>query len=311
MQNVASFVLILFLSPFSGQAIEGSQKLSLKEIAAKISKPEAINEAYKSSQALEKDPKAELKSLLKANGKILKTFTDQAEVSGSFVRGEIEDVKTLTGLMNLLQLSMIQARSAAFQGKWPEVKKQFSLWFLFAADFPFEESSLVGLRSAGVLRSMLLDNLETLQTKFGKEMAKEDSLREWFLRVPAPWPVDRVLISEAKRLLSPPLMPLAERAAKAYQKNPYQTVEQSLKGAKGSEASEAALLKEAWREKDIEILKTEVTRIGKLKLRLGVASFESKFSKKPESVQELISARLIEQAPIDYFSGKPLDLTSL
>jgi hypothetical protein len=56
MQNVASFVLILFLSPFFVQASEASPKLSLKEMTAKINKSEMINQVYKSSQELEKDP---------------------------------------------------------------------------------------------------------------------------------------------------------------------------------------------------------------------------------------------------------------
>jgi hypothetical protein len=308
MQNVAILVSIFIMMANPAVAAE---KLSLKQIGKDLKASSAINNLYKNSQDLEKNPAKELKSLAKKNQSLQNKFFKHIGKSGNFIRGEIEDEKTLSAIVDLLHLSMLQARAASFESHWNEVKDQFQPWFQFAADFAYEESSLIGLRTAGVLRSILLDNLEALQSKFSAEMAESDALREWFLKVPAPWPVDRVLISEAKRFLNPLLMPLAEKAAAAYQKNPYQTVEQSLKNAKGSEATEARLLKEAWREKDIDILKTEVTRIGKLKLRLAVAAFEKKNQKKPESVQDLVSAHLMEQVPIDYFSGKALDLTSL
>lgn len=288
-----------------------ADKPSLQKATSQIQKSEEITSLYKQTATLEKDPGKELSPLLKANRKSLESLQKEFTQSASFVRGEIEDEKVLSGLITMLQLSMLNARSKSFQGKWKDVQKEFSTWFLFAADFPYEESSLIGLRASGVLRSFLLDELEKIQARFAKEMAAQSEIREWFLQVRAPWPVDRVMISEAKRLLKPPMMQVATAAAKAFQKNPYQTSREALEKVKGGQAEGAELLKQIWRESDIDIMKTEINRIGKLKLRLARAEFEHHNKKAPQSVQELLNARLLDQAPVDYFTGKPLDLTSL
>jgi hypothetical protein len=63
-------------------------------------------------------------------------------------------------MMTFLQLSLLEVRRQAFKKNWAMVQKHCASWFLFAADFPYEESSLVGLRISGVVRSLILDELE-------------------------------------------------------------------------------------------------------------------------------------------------------
>lgn len=289
-----------------------ADRISLQKKLSALQKTEVIASLYKDSGELAKEPAGkELGAVLKANGPLLEGLAKDFQESSSFVRGEIEDEKTLGQLMTALQLSMLRARSFSFQSKWPEVQKEFANWFLFAADFPYEESSLVGLRTSGVIRSLLLDDLEKIQKKFSSEMAKDPGLRKWFLQVRAPWPVDRILVSEAKRLLKPPMMSVAEAAARAFQKNPYQTSEKALEKVKGGQSEAAQLLKQIWREQDIQLMKTEINRIGQLKIRFAQAEFELKNKKTAQSVQELVDAQFLDQVPIDYFTGKPLDLTSL
>lgn len=288
-----------------------AEKISFQRRLEGIQKSEEIASLYKASGNLEKDPASELQPLLKPNLAALENLEKEFQASSSFVRGEIEDEKVLGCVIVSLQLSMLRARSASFQSHWADVQKEFSSWFLFAADFPYDESSLVGLRATGVVRSLLLDDLEKIQKKFSREIAQNSALRKWFLQVRAPWPVDRVFISEAKRLLKPPMMSVANAAAKAFQKNPYQTSEKALEKVRGGQSESAKLLKEIWRDQDIQMMKTEINRIGKLKLRLAMAEYEQHNKKTAQSVQELLQAHLLEEAPIDYFSGKPLDLTSL
>ncbi len=167
------------------------------------------------------------------------------------------------------------------------------------------------MKFTSVVRSLLLDEVERTQKKYSLELAQRPEFRLWFLQLRAPWPIDRIFVSEAKRLLSPPMMPMAHVAAAAFQKNPYQTSEQALKKAKGSEATEAALLKQIWKEGDIAMMKAEMTRIGKLKLRLALAEFQLKNKGQAPDAQALVKAGLIDQIPVDYTNGKPLDLTSL
>ncbi len=304
---MASWILALTLA-FVAQS---EDKLSLRTLIQSIQKTEEITGLYKATQDLAKDPGRELKPLLKLNDKTLNSLLKAFENSRSFVRGEIEDEKVLGRLMAALQLSMLKARTAAFAGQWEKVQAEFAPWFLFAADFPYEESSLVGLRTVGVIRALLLDEFEKIQNQFKVPMAKAPSLRRWFLKVRAPWPVDRVMISEAKRLLKPPMMTVANSAALAFQKNPYQTSEKALEKVRGGQSEQAHLLKQIWREADIQMMKSEINRIGKLKLRLAMAEFEQNHLRPAQTVEELLNAQLLDQAPLDYFTGQPLSLTSL
>lgn len=305
-----SQILFLFALCLS-LSVQAADKASLRTILSEFKHGEQIRSLYTKTVGLNSNPSAELKPLLKDNQSILEVLQKHFSGSSSFVRGEIENEAVLSALMRALELSMLVVRSESFEGRWGAVQSRFSSWFLFAADFPYEESSLVGLRTAGTVRSVLLDELERIQKKFSVEIAKEPSLRKWFLQVRAPWPVDRVFIDEAKRRLKPPMMSVANSAAAAFQKNPYQTSEKALKRVRGGQSQEAEVLKRIWRESDIELMKKEINRIGKLKIRLAQAEYEWIHKKAPSSVQELLNAGLLDQVPVDYFTGKPLSLTSL
>jgi hypothetical protein len=312
MQNVGGIVLKIWmfamLFPYMAIALG---RASLQQFSSELKSRDEIHQLFKDSSSLEKAPSDQLAKVLKSNEKSLTQLLKEFDQSGNFVRGEIEDEKVLGGLMTYLQLSMVKARSDALQNRWAEVQKNLGSWFQFAADFPFEESSLVGLRLTGVIRSLLLDELEKMQAKFPAELAMNPEFRKWFLQVRAPWPVDRVLISEAKRLLKPPMMSVANAAAKAFQKNPYQTSAQALARVKGGQSESAEVLKKIWREADIEMMKAEINRIGKMKLRLAKNEFEAQNKKAPRTAEDLVKAGLLDRVPTDYFTGKPLDLTSL
>ena len=293
---------------FSARAAD---RPSFQQFAGLLKSAPEIQTLFKETQNLEKDPTASLQPLLKANETGLQTLQKHFQQSDSFVRGEIEDEKVLSGMMTWLQLSLLKARADAFQKRWDEVQKNLAGWFQFSADFPYEEASLVGLRTTGVVRSLLLDELEKMQAKFASDIARVPQLRQWFLLVRTPWPVDRVMITEAKRLLKPPMMSVANSAAKAFQKNPSQTSAQALAKVKGGQSESAELLKQIWREADIQMMKNEINRVGKLRLRLAKSEFELSKGKAPASTQELVQAGLLDKVPIDYQTGKPLDLTSL
>jgi hypothetical protein len=322
MRNVGGFVSrlrrpgrlwILSGLVFIGGAGQGLalNKPSLQSFSQELKGSEEIRALFKTSQNLENDPSEKLAPLLKVNSDAFQRLLKEFEQSSPFVRGEIEDEKVLSSVMTWLQLSLIKTRSDSFQQKWNEVQKDFAGWFLFAADFPYEESSLIGLRTTSVVRSLLLDELEKIQTKFANDIGKTTEFRQWFVKVRAPWPVDRVMITEAKRLLKPPLMSVANASAKAFQKNPYQTSAQALAHVKGGQSQGAELLKQIWREADIQMMKSEISRIGKLQVRLAKAEYEQKQKKSADSVQDLVKAGLLDKVPIDYLTGKPLDLTSL
>lgn len=306
MLNVAVGFLIFLISLNPA----GAAKPSLKQFCQEFQQPEKVSALFKESIALKESPQGALAPILALNQKSQQKLLQEFRSSSAFVRGEIEDEKSLDCTIKRLQLSLLEIRSFAFSGKWQQVQEIFSDWFTFAADFPYEESSLVGLRLTGVMRALLLDEFERIQSKFSAEIAQKPNVREWFSKVRAPWPVDRVLVVEAKRLLKPPLQPLALALAGKYQKNPYLSSEKAMQGMKGAESKQAELLKAIWRESDIQMMKTEMNRIGILKIRLASAEFFHLNKKEPQSAQELVTAGLLDSVPIDYFTGQSLSLTS-
>jgi hypothetical protein len=312
MMKQPSVLFICCLFCFSASVFGYSEKRSLKQLSSELKKGPEISGLFKSTAELNEDPTALLKPLMsKDNRDLLKLLEKNFNEGANFIRGEVEDEGVRAALLQCLYLGLLEARSEAFQSKWPEFQQHLSAWFQFAADFPYEEGSLVGLRLSGELRSLLLDDFEKVQKKFSNEIASRPQLRQWFSQIRAPWPVDRVLVGEAKRMSQPAVIPLADTAARAFQKNPYQTTEQALRRIKGSASTSAERLKQMWKESDILLMKTEITRIGKLKLRLAAAEFELANKKAPTSVEELFNAGLLKPIPIDYLTGKPLDLTSL
>jgi hypothetical protein len=289
---------------------------SLKEMGGRLQKGDEISALYKAAL---KDPSAltakKLAALEKPNRTLLREFQNLALDSASFARGEIEDEVVLNRTLELLQLSLLRMRQWSTEepahralGK---IKEECNTWFQFAADLPYNEASLIGLRVAGVIRSFLIDELEHLERARGAQMSQDEVWLNWFLQLRTPWPVDRMILTEARRILHPESMSLAEKIALKIQKNPYLSVDSALKQIPGGKPQEVLVLKNLWREQDMEGMKTEINRLQSLRLKLASRLFEKRKGKRPEKVQELVDARLLASAPIDYFTGRPMQLPQL
>jgi hypothetical protein len=107
------------------------------------------------------------------------------------------------------------------------------------------------------------------------------------------------------------MMKIAEKVAAALQKNPYQSSEDVVKSLHAQDMDEAHYLNAMWKKSDIEMMKTEITRIGRLQLRLAVAVFEQRKHEMPKTSDQLVQAGLIDQIPVNYSTGKPFDLSTL
>jgi len=287
-------------------------KPSFQVLATKLKEAEAITELFKETMA-SPVPEKKFQKLWKENQKALTDLEHKFSDSAPFVRGEIEDEKNMNGLMTYLELALLDVRFQADKkaaAKWSEIETHFRNWFTFAADFPYEEASMVGLKVTGVVRSLLLDELEKVQEQNKTEIAKADALRSWFLQVRAPWPVDRMVLSESRRLLKPPMMKIAEKVATSLQKNPYESSEDVVKSLHAQDMDEAHYLNAMWKKSDIDMMKTEITRIGRLKLRLAMAEFEFKKGEKPKTADQLVQAGFLDQVPVNYSTGKVFDLST-
>jgi hypothetical protein len=133
----------------------------------------------------------------------------------------------------------------------------------------------------------------------------------WVQSLRAPWPVDRVFLFESKRVLSPKSLAIAEKVAVAFQKNPYQTAEQILHKTRGGQGKDLEFLKSIWREADLRAMKTEVNRLGLLRAQIARIRFQDSQKKAPTGWEDLKKSGGLQQIPIDYFTGRPMEWSQL
>ena len=227
--------------------------------------------------------------------------------SAAFVRGEIDDPKNLEAVIKYAELSKENQKVSVKIKKYVEAQESLSKWFQMAADLAYEESTLQGLYASQKIRAVFLSQMEVwADVKTDKEWLAK--LGRWLDLASVPWPVDRVVVGEGKRLANPALFPLVDTAARLLQKNPYQSLEKVIKGKPGAQSQDAARLKEIWQDKDVSAMREELSRISRLKLKLAAAVYQIKYGKPPQTGQDLVSDKLMRSLPIDYQTGRPMEL---
>lgn len=227
--------------------------------------------------------------------------------SSAFVRGEVDQENILEALLKYADLAIENQKRRIKEKKYEDAQKSLGKWFQMASDLAYEEATLKGLYASSQIRSRFLaqiDQWADLQTD-GQWVT---TLRKWLLGASAPWPIDRVVVSEGKRIANPVLFPTIDMAARLLQKNPYQSLEKALKGKPGAESSKIVELRQVWQEKDVTAMREELTRLSRLKVRLSAIEYEQKQGKAPLSGQDLVKAGLLPSMPLDYQTGRPMDL---
>lgn len=277
-----------------------STRVSLAELLAPLAPLGAeITQEYKK----EKPDLKKVQQLLSSQEKLRNTFATEALRSTPFVRGEIDKEEVLNAMTVFLQLSILHCRLQIQNSEAKACSTEAPVWFHFLADLTYEESSLIGLRLSHLLRSLWLDELEAQRKKDPVFLA--NSL-EWIGSLRAPWPVDRVLMAEGKKVLQPASLQLLGKVAQAYQKNPYQSVETILKKIPGGKPKELEFIKKIWRDEDLSSMKTEMNRLSLLRVQAAQSRFLLVQKKKATNYDELLKAQLLSAVPVDYFTGKRL-----
>jgi hypothetical protein len=327
--GLALFLSSSILSPLNSWA-DGPPaphlKPSLKEFGDKLVKGSQISQLYKESLKDESTlTTKKVSELEKLNRDLMRDFRNLVRDNASFARAEIEDEAVLSSLINLLQLSLLRIRNWSQAPVNPKpnlsrIKDEASIWFQFAADLPYNEASLMGLKVTGLVRSLLIDELERTEKKHGAAMAEDELWLTWMLGLRTPWPVDRMILTEGRRMLG--LTPnLVEKVALKIQKDPYLSVEKALAQIPGDKTGEKTnsldLFKNLWREQDMDGMKTEINRLQVLRLRLACRLYEHRKGAWPATVSQLVEAKMLAAAPVDYLTGRLMalpqkaDLTAL
>jgi len=302
--HVAIVVLTLLVASAAAGAFTERPRLTVL-LQSLQNKPEVTKQwgATKGSN-WNKDVLSATKLLLQQNQSLLQNFAQTAKDHSPFLRGEIDDEKVLADLIVLEQLFLLKARLRLQESDAKGAWEALQLWLTFAADMPYEEASLVGLRLAPVLRSLVFDELESWQRSRGPELATSDFILQGLLTVRSPWPVDRVILTEAQRLVRDKGNLTARKVAQELQKNAYQTAEEVLSKVVGPRTPALQFLIPMWRTQDVESMRNEITRLHRLQLQFAISRYSVVKGKPAVDLASLIQSGLLTEIPLNYVTGQ-------
>jgi hypothetical protein len=66
-----------------------------------------------------------------------------------------------------------------------------------------------------------------------------------------------------------------------------------------------------WTQIDVVQLRSDLNRVSFLKTLLAVQDYQKRFARWPSSVDDLVSKKMIQEVPRDYFTGKILRYDSV
>lgn len=278
--------------------------------AEKLKATDEIIALYKTSLSTwEKKEQSQFKALWSQNATWQNQFLKNFKQATPYVRGEIEQESVLNATLARYQLLLMKIKTDFSSKKWKNLTENIELAFTIPAEIPYQEASLVGLRLGHAMRALLLDELEGLNIQKDSVLFKDNQFLIMLQRARLPWPIDRVMLSDAKRLSNDKALVMAETIAAELQKNPYQSAEKIIKEKRWARGQDTEVLMQLWREQDIAEMQTEMNRFGKLLLKYASLRFEHMHKNKPEQVEQLVKEDIIQRVPVDYTTGKPMSIS--
>jgi hypothetical protein len=255
-----------------------------------------------------------LDQLLKQNQDFLKTWDQLLDQSANFHRGQLEDEKVLNQLTQVLQLSLLRLQTDFQQNtkSTQSLQKESQRWLGYAAAVPFDEASLISLKWAHLVRSMVFDQLELALSKYPEcGISSGSDFLAWMNQVQVPWPLERILLTEGKRWVSGREVGKLEKLAMMVQKNPYLPLEETLRKIDPHPSENLLKLTVFWTKSDIDLLAEEMNRLQKMQGKLALAHYREKNKQEPKSVEDLVISKYLLQKPIDYRTGQAMSLKDL
>lgn len=258
-----------------------------------------------------KDPLlSNVDDLWKLNANNMNTWLEEMRRSQAFQRGEMEDAEVFKQVLSAVRLSLMRARAQSMLGKWEQLRQDLSPWLLFAADVTYDEASLVSMQLGHQIRSLILDDLDSYE-KYKAPSFPTGELQNWLSwisSIRSSWPVDRVVLTEAKKVLGDRSMYTAQQMAMLLQKNSYQTASEALHAARGPKTLELKSLEKIWKAEDIQSMRTEAHRLSALRIRWARDVYVQRLGQEPRRIEDLVEQHLLNSVPIDYATGKPFSL---
>lgn len=300
------FCVKVLLGLLVGLSVQATN-LSWGSLLESTKAPEKSADLYKLS-ASEVSKNKDFLAWVKTENRNLKQIENHLQSSSRWARGEFESQTSLDRFVSLFQAHLLYARYLG-QSQGPKSHIQRWMWWSnYAADLAYNEASLIGLRLSSVIRNLVLDEVDRLSSEEQSRFAEAPEMLNFLVQIRAPWPVDRVVISEGKRLAPPQLQKVVSDLAQALQKNSYEDLETIMGRVKGGASESLLFLRVFWTVKEISRMKSELNRIGRLQIDWAQRVYKIKTKTEVQSVQELVGAGLLPRVPVDYTTGRAMSM---
>lgn len=207
---------------------------------------------------LQKAPPVDRSALDKEWGKALPKFQAlraSQERQDSLQRGEIEQPAVRQKIEQLLRLSLLRLRliEGSQLAAWLSTEGQ--VWENALFGLAYDEATKLGLDTSIDLRTQIWREL-LHKAKFRSDLPKTE-LRAHVNRLQLAWPVDRIVVAEARRTLSPAAQRIANGIGIELQKDPQRSVKSLRQRLRGGELRELSTLEELWSDSDVERMRNE------------------------------------------------------
>lgn len=283
-------------------------QLSWKPILEKFKAPDNLSALYQGPAEASLSKDKGFAAWLKSQQKQLTEIERNLQESSRWTRGEFEVQADLDRFITLFQSHLLYCRHIAMQKAPKEQVLRWQWWTNYSADLAYNEASLIGLRLSSVLRNLVLDEVERLSPEQKKHFAETPELMNFLVQIRAPWPIDRVVLSEGKRLAPPQAQRVVAELAQALQKNPYESMESIMGRVKGGASESMLFLRDFWTDKEISRMKAELNRIGRLQIDWAQVVYKAKTKQEATTAQDLVGAGLLPRVPLDYATGRTMSL---
>jgi len=289
--------------PVLGLGYEGSQKPSLIKILTKWNLPKDLSNLYKSYESHSSNEN--LPEFLRKH--IRETLPLTLEVkraldSGTpFERGEWQDTANLERIKYWFQLQTLTLGFYRFPlFDCSKYCQHASVWLYFLAEMAYTEADANALFVISELRNLLLKEISSAVTSQAWDSCSLTNSIQWWKTQRFPWPVDRAIVAEmGKHRLNAKERAWVNKAVRALQKNPHQSLEDWLKAKNVFITSGLSSLLFAWSSSHVTQMQNEIFQQQGILLHLLAREYQENHGSWPESQDALIRSNILSQKIID------------
>lgn len=226
-------------------------------------------------------------------------------------RGDLENPELRLKIAQIYKISLLRLRlSGADQtGAW--ALTEGDIWMRALTAMAFDESTSETMRWVSEQRSLYAGEMLAKMKSLPIATFRMDPLHQHLRQLKLPWPVDRIYLTESRKVLKPGAQLVANGLSGDLQKFPFKDLESLRRARRGVDASGLAALDLVYTLADVQLRQKEDDLFNEYRLRVARALFEKRQGALVKDLEQLKAAGLIDRVPIHHVSGQFWSITQL